>query len=182
MRSRNRLILALLALAAVVGIAAHQMLLSGKQETKAPAMPKEESIKALFGETLINAKGENVDIAALDGKKIALYFSAQWCPPCRTFTPELVKTYNAIKAEGKPFELVFVSSDRSREDMLTYMKEYNMTWLALPYDAPARTALGRRYGIRGIPALVVINAAGETLTSNGRNDVMSYGASAYDQW
>ena len=48
----------------------------------------------------------------LAGKVKLLYFSAHWCPPCRGFTPELVKAYTKLKAVGRDFEVVFISSDR----------------------------------------------------------------------
>ena len=53
---------------------------------------------------------------ALAGKVKLIYFSAHWCGPCRGFTPQLAKTYEALKAAGKNMELVFVSSDRGEED------------------------------------------------------------------
>ena len=59
---------------------------------------------------------------ALAGKKlIAVYYSAHWCPPCRAFTPELVKFYDETKANHPDFELVFVSSDHSAKEMKEYM-------------------------------------------------------------
>ena len=45
---------------------------------------------------------------------IGLYFSADWCPPCRGFTPRLAKEYERMKGEGKKIEIVFISSDRSK--------------------------------------------------------------------
>jgi len=39
------------------------------------------SFKDLFGETLINKKGESVSVDTLEGKKVGVYFSAHWCPP-----------------------------------------------------------------------------------------------------
>ncbi|CAM9984403.1 unnamed protein product [Sphacelaria rigidula] len=52
----------------------------------------------------------------IQGKTLALYFSAHWCPPCRAFTPHLVKTYKAIKqrAGGSDVEFIFVSSDKEQ--------------------------------------------------------------------
>ena len=44
-------------------------------------------------------------------KVIGVYFSAHWCPPCRTFTPQLAEWYNAINSSGKVLEIVFASCD-----------------------------------------------------------------------
>lgn len=54
------------------------------------------------------------------------------CGPCRGFTPQLVKTYNSLRAAGKSFEIVLVGSDRTQADFLKYHGE--MPWLALPFD------------------------------------------------
>jgi len=67
---------------------------------------------SLFGDKLQGKGGEVPTGDALDGKVVGLYFSAHWCPPCRTFTPELCKTYKKLAEEQKKnFEIVFVSSD-----------------------------------------------------------------------
>jgi len=31
-----------------------------------------------------------------DSGVLGLYFSAHWCPPCRAFTPELLKEYRLV--------------------------------------------------------------------------------------
>ncbi|CAG9862266.1 unnamed protein product [Phyllotreta striolata] len=40
------------------------------------------------------------------------YFSANWCPPCRAFTPQLADIYRIIRKKEPNFEIIFVSSDR----------------------------------------------------------------------
>lgn len=47
----------------------------------------------LKGSAFTNSKGETLDSSAIEGKKLGLYFSAHWCPPCKSFTPEFQKTY-----------------------------------------------------------------------------------------
>ena len=80
--------------------------------------PDPHWIEQLLAEAqLVDKDGGSYSAAEkLNGKKYKLlYFSAHWCPPCRGFTPELAKTYAKLKADGKDFELVFVSSDRSED-------------------------------------------------------------------
>jgi nucleoredoxin len=65
----------------------------------------------------------------------------QWCPPCRAFTPTLIKAYNDAKAAGANFELVFVSSDEDVEGFDDYTKD--MPWLAVKFDdEEARSQIG----------------------------------------
>ena len=141
-----------------------------------------EKIEALFGDTLYNADKDKVSAAALKDKKIGLYFSAHWCPPCRKFTPMLVKAYNEMKADGKDFEIVFVSSDRSKKDMFNYMEETEMAWLAVSFKSDERAELKKRYGGSGIPKLVIIDDDGKVITSDARGHVSMDGAKAFKRW
>ncbi len=100
----------------------------------------------------------------LDGKRYyAIYFSAHWCPPCRAFTPELVRFYQETVKAHPDFELVFSSLDRSEQDMTRYMSEATMPWPAVRYAA--REKLQKWCG-PGIPCLVVLDAAGKVVSDS----------------
>jgi len=140
-----------------------------------------------FGEQiagkLVRADGSEAPADALQGKTVLVYFSAHWCPPCRRFTPELVKVYDEWKRQDKPVELVFVSSDRDEAAMRGYMTEMGMKWLAVPYaDRGRMDALSRRWNVRGIPTLVAVSPDGKTLTQDGVGEVYEKKAAALDAW
>ena len=143
---------------------------------------KDHPLVELFGSKLTDASEKSADTSELDGKKIGIYFSAQWCPPCRAFTPRLVETYKQLQQDGKPFEIVFVSSDRTEAAMYKYMNDYKMPWKAVRFGSKQHEALGEKYQIRGIPSLVIVDSDGKTLTGSGRADVASRGARAFDSW
>ena len=149
-------------------------------EATLPKAP--DAIYALFGDELRNAKKKKVSVDALSGKTIGIYFSAHWCPPCRAFTPQLVKFHNDMTKKGKPFEIVFVSSDKDQSSMYGYMKEMDMPWLALPYGDDHKQKLSSKFNVKGIPKLVIIAEDGKLITENGRGDVSSKGAGAFNQW
>ena len=135
-----------------------------------PAKPVNQAaaLKDHFPEGIINIAGEPVDMDALKGKVVGMYFSAHWCGPCRAFTPKLVEYRNKYKDN---FEVVFVSSDRSAEDQATYMKEANMPWPTMKFRSDAANTLGERYAVRGIPALILLAADGSVLSKEGRGMV-----------
>ena len=111
---------------------------------------------------LVNAAGESVDGAALAEKPyLLIYYSAHWCPPCRKFTPKLVEFYNTHKG-GEAFEIVFVSSDHSEEDMFKYMKELEMPWLAVKYDDIEKSDV-ESYASAYIPYLVMFDREGHLI-------------------
>ncbi|RLG30214.1 hypothetical protein DRO03_05040 [Methanosarcinales archaeon] len=87
------------------------------QAVKEKAAKILKKLNELFGSKLKNTNKSSLKIDKLTGKIIGVYFSAHWCPPCRAFTPNLVKFYNSLKKADKPFEIIFVSSDRDKKAM-----------------------------------------------------------------
>ena len=120
----------------------------------------------------MDRQGRAVPPGFLTGKTVGLYFSAHWCPPCRAFTPQLVAAYAAT--DRSTFEIVFVSSDK---DPRSYMEYYaSMPWLAVPFGATAtKSALSTTYAVRGIPALLLFDAAGNLMVREGVRLVTSGG-------
>lgn len=113
---------------------------------------------------------------ALAGKKVVgLYFSADWCGPCRQFTPDLVSFYdkmNARRGRRDEFEIVWVSRCRSPDDFGQYFTQ--MPWLALPPDEATGARgqmLGDKYKVQGIPSLVLLDEVGNVITTDARSKI-----------
>ncbi|WAR02495.1 NXN-like protein [Mya arenaria] len=88
------------------------------------------------------------------------------CPPCRIFTPELIRIYEKVKSNGKKFEIVFISSDRSEDSFTSYAN--SMPWLALPFGDTRAQMLKNLYEVEGIPMLVMLDETGNVITLDGR--------------
>jgi nucleoredoxin len=120
---------------------------------------KPPTLREALGTTFVRSDGTVVPIEALAGKYIALAFSAHWCPPCRAFTvPVLKPVYERARAAGKPWEVIFVSSDRDKASFDAYFGE--QPWLAVPYDAEGRArkeALSQYFEVEGIPTLIMLD-------------------------
>jgi len=140
------------------------------------------NVKELFDGKLVSLTSKS-DVAAsdLENKVVALYFSAHWCPPCRAFTPILIKAYKDAKAAGAEFELVFVSSDEDEEGFDEYTA--TMPWVAVKFDdEEARSQIGEKFGIQGIPALIVLGKDGKVITTDGRTPVTKEKEGAFVNW
>lgn len=120
----------------------------------------------LLGEVVVGKEGP-VAVKSFSNRVLGLYFSAHWCPPCRSFTPVLAEFY---KAHPDDFEVVFVSNDQDDAGFQGYFR--TMPWLALPFDdEEQRDALSRRFQVKGIPALVILDPTGAVITVKGREKV-----------
>ena len=133
----------------------------------------------LLPSRILNNKGKSVSSSELAGKVVGFYFSAHWCPPCRAFTPSLVDFRDK---NNDDFEVVFVSSDRSPDAQMSYMEEANMKWYTLEHRSQDANKLSQKFGIRGIPALIIVSPDGETITTNGRGEVSSNPSQAIKKW
>jgi nucleoredoxin len=134
------------------------------QPTSAPSL-----MRGLRDKLIVFRDGtiSRADEGGLENKKlIALYFSAHWCGPCRKFTPQLVEYYNQVAPQHPEFEIIFVSSDRSRFGWETYMREARMPWPAIDYDQLTGLAGLKQLGGDGIPSLVLLDATGQLLSSS----------------
>lgn len=96
----------------------------------------------------------------------AIYYSASWCPPCRAFTPDLVKTYNRLKSRHPDFELIFVSSDRNEDDFDSYIRDYKMPWPSVAFESARSINQTNKYKESGIPNLVFVKADGEVIAQS----------------
>merc|ERR1711923_144282 len=114
-----------------------------------------DRMDSLKGATLIKADGSKVEAEkALENKDLVLYyFSAHWCPPCRQFTPMLSDFYGEVSDD---LEIVFVSSD----------------WCGVEHNSALATDLKQKYGVQGIPMLLVVKKDGTLVTKDGRSHVV----------
>nr|XP_037289045.1 uncharacterized protein LOC119181908 [Rhipicephalus microplus] len=58
------------------------------------------------GKSFIKKDGKSfpADTVLRDKQLICLYFAAQWCPPCRMFTPVLANVYKDARADNLAIE------------------------------------------------------------------------------
>lgn len=132
------------------------------------------------GDSLQDNRGRAAKSTDLEGKKlVAYYFSASWCPPCRDFTPELVRFYHRNK---KDMEIVLVSWDKSEDASLAYLRDYRMPWKALKWKSEEAEALTQAYSVKSIPTLVVVDAKGNEISREGRKEVMQSARTIFDTW
>jgi len=128
-------------------------------------------LEELQGKLLDPTTGKS---AALDPKAaprhLVFYRGAGWCPPCRQFSPTLLKTYKELKPQHPDFELIFLSDDNSIPDLQKYVKEEGFPWLAVPQTRLKELQIVSPKLGRSIPQLLVMDRHGKVLLDSIQMD------------
>ncbi|XP_019174811.1 PREDICTED: probable nucleoredoxin 2 isoform X2 [Ipomoea nil] len=139
------------------------------------------SILITFSYSLLELSCMQVKVSELENKVIGIYFSANWHPPCIKFTQVLSDVYAKLKSRNAGFEVVFVSSDEDVHAFDAYRA--SMPWPAIQFsDLERRKELNRRFGIEGIPALILIqpnNHENDAVVHNGVEVIYRHGMEAF---
>jgi len=135
----------------------------------------------LIGTSFLATDGKTkVGLEALESDGlVGLYFSAHWCGPCRSFTPKLADFAKQLEAQGKKFPIIFGSSDRDEASFQEYFA--TMPWLAYQLNDAKIEELKKKFGVSGIPWLVVLDKDGNLILNEADSEVPQ-GTTAYDAW
>ncbi|EKX40274.1 hypothetical protein GUITHDRAFT_88850 [Guillardia theta CCMP2712] len=127
--------------------------------------------KTLFGKTLYkDGVGEvGTESSLKDVQHIGVFFGAAWSGSCKQFMQPLVQVYKKLTEEKKKsFQIVYVPATvpgRPAEDEASFKELMSMMpWLAVPYHRKAtHKKLTRRFQVRQIPMLVLLDTEGKTI-------------------
>jgi len=138
----------------------------------------------LDGVKMLNKEGKTVSVEQVKDKVMALYFSAGWCPSCRMFTPKIKNFYNETKSDG--FELLWVSRDKTEEDLKEYYEKALSDCLYLPHGSPYIREFLHNYNVKTIPQVRVVDSEGRVLVEDAREKIQTEGAEdahkLFKQW
>ena len=137
------------------------------------------SSDGLIPDILLNPSGKEVSSKLLKGKYVGLYFSASWCGPCRSFTPELIRYRNQYKDN---FEVILVGGDGTPQDQAKYVKKYKMPWLSMINQSKAAKQASKKLEVQYIPYLVILDPTGRVVSKDGVKEIKSLKEGAMDLW
>jgi nucleoredoxin len=121
---------------------------------------------------------------------IGLYFSAEWCPPCRQFTPFIKQLHARERAHCTKtntnillFEVGLVSQCCDAAATKLYFS--TMPWTAMTHAEASGVqglALQDKCAITTIPALVLLDGKGAVIYRNGQNHLLVDPTGKYFPW
>jgi cytochrome c biogenesis protein CcmG/thiol:disulfide interchange protein DsbE len=152
---RTRIVLALLAAAAVAGIVAAGVVLAGGRDE--PSRPAPATASPSVAGKLVEASGVDpitgaaVDLADYRGTPVVLNFWASWCPPCREEIPALVE----LAGKHPEVALVGVNFQDSESGAKGLQRQLAFDF---PSIADPNGDLGFEIGIQGMPTTLFLDA------------------------
>lgn len=103
----------------------------------------------LAGTTL---DGAGFELSQWRGKPAVIYFWAEWCPICRGMQPQ-------VKAIAQDYPLISVAMQSgSATEVAQYQRKQDFQ---VPTLLDEDGGIAQRYGLRGVPALFVLDAEGK---------------------
>ena len=113
--------------------------------------------------------GTEFDLAKWRGKVVLVDFWATWCPPCRREVPTVVNAYRKLHEKG--FEIVGISLDESREQLIKFTKDNGMPWPQYFDGQVWDNKVSKHFGIEGIPAMWLVDKQGRVRTTEAGADL-----------
>lgn len=108
--------------------------------------------------------GKVVSLSDLKGKYVYVDLWASWCGPCRREMPYSKKMIEKLKDKNVHF--VFLSIDQSEDAWRKAMKAENMPGIHLLAKEGFEAEVMKSYGVKGIPHYLLIDPAGNIVSSD----------------
>ena len=138
----------------------------------------------LFSEKyhFVGRSGNQVNAELLFGKVICLLFGAAWSPPFIDFLTCFKSFYSELQADEAPLEVIYVSFDRTKEEMLELMSTFPESWVSVPHGHNMINYLKLKYSIVVIPKLIVVRDNGSVITDKGVKEVRKRTKRCFTNW
>lgn len=122
------------------------------------------------------------DFAIQSRDVIALFFSSIRCEKCNQLVPVLKNLYEEARMAKKRFEIVSVSYDSTREEMMSWLRVNHIGWYGVESEDFMREGLIYSYEVLAVPHIVVVDNKGNTITRSGVDEILQMGLNVLVTW
>lgn len=102
--------------------------------------------------------GDSFTLSSQKGRVVLIDFWATWCTPCLKEIPRMKRMYASYRDKG--FEIISVSLDRRKGDVVKYVQEKELGWKVSYSGALWSDPTARLYGVNKIPSTWLVNKEG----------------------
>ena len=123
----------------------------------------------LPGKTMV-VKGPLLDskpynLSKEKGKVVLVQYWATWCKPCLEEIVNVLKNYKLYHDRG--FEVIGISIDSDKETLEKFLDREKLPWPVM-LDSEAKQSNAARYGVMGVPLLILVDQQGKVVSLNAR--------------
>lgn len=107
--------------------------------------------------------GQAFELARLKGRMVLVHYWATWCEPCKAEFDEMKDLYARYKKDG--FEIVSISLDESRDDLMDYLSKNNdLPWIHLYAEGGLeQSPLAAQLGVIALPTMLLVEQDGTVM-------------------
>jgi thiol-disulfide isomerase/thioredoxin len=164
-----RLARVLLTLVAVIALCA-----AGSPAARAEASPGDDErlrqlTSAFAALDATDLRGRRWTAADLSGRVVILDFWATWCAPCLAEIPVLRRIHSTFDRDR--VQVLGVSLDvTDRRSLTAWLNRQRIEWPQIWQDAGYEGELARRFGVRSLPASLLVGSDGRVMAQNLRGE------------
>ncbi len=116
--------------------------------------------------------GEEFQLEKLRGKIVVLHIWATWSQPCLQEYSHLQRLYKALRDQG--LEIVGISIDEKKEELLAYIKKSDTRWITLFDDTKPRShPFVEENGFTSLPTSIVLDREGKVIAFENNSSALA---------